>query len=525
MPSSAPYAQISAIYALAVRVGLGLTLLWSSRRAFGLWIGLPISLLAALLLPLAPIVAIALIWCLVALGPDSPERVRLLFPYLVGPVAAIETLDKLSIGPVILLIGAITVLAMEGRRLRNVLAFAGTFVVALISLWLSLGQGVADIGQYLRSGYEIVSGYSTAMVAAGENDESAHIVAFAGMTAAALAAGYVATRRLPPIRRVAVALVLALASFAAWKMAFVRFGLPTVPYLFTAAIPAWFAFPWRRLDLPGPFTRVNGVALGLAGFAVVAVLYFPLTQEPLSTLDPSRRLSRADEQLRELLSPDRRARTREESRALLTASFPLDRRTLALLKGHTVDIDQADIAVAWAYGLDWLPLPTFQAYAAYTPYLDRQNREALLAADGPSRILRLSSVTPSAMLKTNPAEVQSLNFLSDANARPAGLEPAGNHPGDALQLQAAADDARRPGARAERGPLRCAATPEDGERRLRRGNPRSGAARQADPRLRRRRRARRQWLGAPPHDALPGAPVPRHPQRGAPVHRRAGAGP
>jgi hypothetical protein len=44
--------------------------------------------------------------------------------------------------------------------------------------------------------------------------------------------------------------------------------------------------------------------------------------------------------------------------------------------------------VAWAYGLDWRPLPVIQDYQAYTPALDELNADALAAADGPRFLLR-----------------------------------------------------------------------------------------------------------------------------------------
>ncbi|MGV1049568.1 MAG: hypothetical protein ACOYD4_13725 [Solirubrobacterales bacterium] len=410
-----PYAQIGAIYALAVQLALGLTLVWAARRAFGLWLGVLAALVAAMLLSLAPIVAIALTWSLVALGPGSPALVRRLFSYVAGPLAAIEVLDKLSIGPLILAIGAITVVAMEGRRLRNALLFLGTFLGTFFVLWFALGQGLSNLDQFARSGYEIAAGYSAAMAAAAPNDETSRILIFAAMVLASLLAGYVATRRLPASRRVGVGLVLLLTSFGVWKMAFVRFGPPTMPYLFAAAIPVWLAFPWRQIELPGSLRQASAPLLALLAAGAIAVIYFPVTTLPLSTLDPTKRVETEVEQLSDLLLPGHFDDTRDRGRRKLIAHFPLDLRTLSLLRGQTVSVDQADIAIAWAYGLDWRPLPVFQAYAAYNPYLDRQNREALLAADGPSRILRVASATPRRMLETNPDEVQSYNRLSDAN--------------------------------------------------------------------------------------------------------------
>lgn len=426
-----PYAELGGLYTLAVRLALGLTLVWAARRAFGIWLAVPIALVAALLLTFAPVVAIALTWSLVALGPDSPDRVRQLFPLIAAPVAAIETLNKLSIGPVILVICAIAVIAMDGRRLRNVLTFAGAYMITLAALWFSLGQGISNVGPYLRGAFEIVSGYSSAMAAHEPNrNESARIIAAICMTLAGLAAGYLATRRLPAARRVAVALILLLTSFAVWKMAFVRFGLPTMPYLFVAALPAWLAFPWKQIELPGSMRRRTAPALALASFATIAVLYFPMTRAPLSTLNPIMRVDTELNQLPRLLLPTRREDTRREARAGLLQHFQVDTHTLALLRDQRVNIDQTDIAIAWAYGLDWHPLPVLQGYAAYTPYLDRQNRASLLAMNGPARILRVTSLAPAAIRELTPAQAQPYNLLSNTE----GTLRAWNQPQTTLAM-------------------------------------------------------------------------------------------
>jgi hypothetical protein len=53
-----------------------------------------------------------------------------------------------------------------------------------------------------------------------------------------------------------------------------------------------------------------------------------------------------------------------------------------------VAVEPWEIGAAWAYELDWQPLPVFQNYSAYTPALDRLNSEAVEDPDGPERILR-----------------------------------------------------------------------------------------------------------------------------------------
>ncbi|MEO6511132.1 MAG: hypothetical protein ABIO16_09090, partial [Nocardioides sp.] len=55
---------------------------------------------------------------------------------------------------------------------------------------------------------------------------------------------------------------------------------------------------------------------------------------------------------------------------------------------HPVAIDPYDTAIAIDYKLDWRPMPVFQSYVAYTPYLDDLNARAAQDAPGDQYVLR-----------------------------------------------------------------------------------------------------------------------------------------
>ena len=62
---------------------------------------------------------------------------------------------------------------------------------------------------------------------------------------------------------------------------------------------------------------------------------------------------------------------------------------LDALAGKTVAIEPWEITIAWAYELDWKPLPVFQNYQDYTQKLDRLNAAtAEDAENGPQALLR-----------------------------------------------------------------------------------------------------------------------------------------
>lgn len=414
-----PYPELGGLYILAIRLGLGVTLVWATGRAFGLWLAFPISLVAALLLLQEPVVALAMIWCLVALGPRPPSRIATFFPPIAATVAALEMLGKLSIGPLILAICLIAVLAMEGRRGRNLLSFCGTFLLVFLASWFATGQAVSDVGPFARGSFEVVSGYATAMPLSAAPGERLHMIAAVGMLIAGLLAGYLATRELPATRRLAVAAVIVIGGFAVWKMSFVRYGPPTYLYLFPVMLAPWLAFPWRDISLPrGVGGKLATPALALIGAAAIAGIYFPLTEQTLSNMNPVQRLEAGVEQLEDLVLPDHVDRLATEARAQLQGYYGLEPRYLTRLEGHSVNVDPSEIAIAWAYDLDWRPLPAFQAYTAYTPYLDQRNKDSLLAGDGPERILRTFTVQlPEVLNEITLTEAQTWNSYSTSDGR------------------------------------------------------------------------------------------------------------
>ena len=72
----------------------------------------------------------------------------------------------------------------------------------------------------------------------------------------------------------------------------------------------------------------------------------------------------------------------------MQSTYRIDRTTLAMLRNRTVDVEPWEIGAAWAYGLDWRPLPVIQGYQAYAEVLDNFNADALASPERPTAILR-----------------------------------------------------------------------------------------------------------------------------------------
>jgi hypothetical protein len=77
-----------------------------------------------------------------------------------------------------------------------------------------------------------------------------------------------------------------------------------------------------------------------------------------------------------------------DSRFAMALRYNIDPQGLAELRGHRVAIEPWEAAVAWAYQLQWDPLPVFANYQAYTSKLDEANADAVESPTGPDRIVR-----------------------------------------------------------------------------------------------------------------------------------------
>jgi hypothetical protein len=83
------------------------------------------------------------------------------------------------------------------------------------------------------------------------------------------------------------------------------------------------------------------------------------------------------------------AQTTERTQSQLRSRYDLPPNIVAAVASRRVHVDPWETAVVDGYPeIDWRPLPVFQSYSAYTPYLDELNASRLASAEAPDRILR-----------------------------------------------------------------------------------------------------------------------------------------
>jgi hypothetical protein len=252
--------------------------------------------------------------------------------------------------------------------------FGGCAIGGLIVLWLLAGQPLGSLGDYVTNGAQIVSGYNEAMSLGGAPrwGAAALIVGALGLILMTSQASFKDHRA----RWFAVALV-AVAALATYKYGIVRFEVGHLALALSALLGIWLQLPWQKVRMM-PFL----IATALIG--VIFTHAYPWA----ARFDVIGNLTSLRENAELVVRSGKRHQKIDEGRAALQASYNVDPTILSAMRGKGVSIEPWESAIAWAYELDWSPVPVFQNYVAYTSELDRLNADALRDPDGPELILR-----------------------------------------------------------------------------------------------------------------------------------------
>jgi hypothetical protein len=376
---------VAILYRAAVYLGLATALLWSARKSLPL---LPAALLVYGLLVVgyleAAAVLLAFAVCAVTLNEGAPARFRYLVAVGGGALGAVELLGKLNFGLTILALCLVALSVAPGRR-RTLPLFAATGLSTLAVLWILTGQGPGNFPEFVSRSVEVLGGYSDAMTTNVSDvgwQRPWAIFSVLLLVAAAALAGTSGSRG----RKLALATLTALFGFTMFKQSFVRQGLGNATDFFPLMLGAAIALAWQ---LPRRFWRLPPHAPSVLLVAPLAALTLLTLPRPSiwESLQPGDHVEFLRQDLRALVSSSERAQLSEEGAAGMQRRYGIDPETLELLRGRTVAVAPWEIGAAWAYGLDWQPLPVIQGYQAYTPALDSVNAAALAGPGRPAAIL------------------------------------------------------------------------------------------------------------------------------------------
>jgi hypothetical protein len=252
------------------------------------------------------------------------------------------------------------VVALLSRRLSHIACFIAVAPTSFVTWWLVAGQRVGDLWHWLRLSMQLVSGYQGAMY---YEDPGAR----AGLVLAALLVTMVLASMLKEVRTegalTTAILTAGLIVFAA-KEGFVRHDVGHQAFFFAAATVA---------ALNGVRRSVEGlIRLGLVAVSCVVVMQSLSNPRAVPSAGWGQAISFMSE---------------SSARHDMTAEAAADVRSRTAIPGAMIasvgrrplHVDPVETSVAWAYGLNWHPVPVFQDYSAYTPALDGVNTRMLLS--------------------------------------------------------------------------------------------------------------------------------------------------
>lgn len=377
-------AQASVAYTFVLRFAFALAVFATARRSFGAVVAFLVALLVASVdaLLLEPVVF--LIVAVGALTGDLNDRRAVFLSAAAGGFAGLELLDKVSVGASLIMLTAVFVLSLARRRRVCVGAAVAALLGSLVVLWTAVGQPLGALPDYVLNSARITLGYGQAVGIEAPGLGWQYPAALVGLGLGVWAAWQM-TATLRSRQRWGVLLLWLVFWFFAFKEGFVRHDPEHDVFFFDSLLGGFLAFQWRgRRRL-----------IAVAAIAVLVVLALKAQTTTLGAdLDPARNVRTAFNQIRDVLSPSRRAALIAAGRAQIEATEPIDPRALSLLRGHTVDVWPSEIALAWAYGLDWDPLPVLQSYSAYTTALDKLDAAAIASTHAPQRILFVAGPDP-----------------------------------------------------------------------------------------------------------------------------------
>jgi hypothetical protein len=368
--------RLAFLWSALVHLSFCIAVLWASRRAFSLLPGLALTLFAASMPSSDPVLITAAVVCAAALLDEWSPRLRLAFALGAGALAGMQLLGSLRAGPVLVVMALAVLLGLPERR-RTLPAFAASLLASFLAFWFATGQGLGNIDDYALNTASVLSGYSASMVYVLPGrwwQFPGFVLGIATLVGLAIVAG----RRWDAPRRAGLLAVVAAVAFLMFKHAVVR----SSPGSAGVCLAALFAI---GLALAPHVRR----PLAVGAVAVLAGLTYIGNQEGFSpvTFDFGARAESFVTQLKYMVKPGRLAEQQLAGRGAMQAYYALTPEQLALLRSGSVHVASLETGVAYAYGLDWDPLPVFQQYAAYTERLDRLNAAKLESSSAPDRIL------------------------------------------------------------------------------------------------------------------------------------------
>ena len=262
-----------------------------------------------------------------------------------------------------------------------------TFVGGLVVFWIYAGQSSANMGEFLRTSWEIMAGYGQSMGTPAPIAIQA-IGAMLLLYLGALLIGTLWLHRRKPAGALPV-LLSGGALFLAWRAFFTRGDHAPLFFVFVSFLPLLLPLT-RDVVLPALARRallaVSAGAL-LGGYSLLLAASHGMVTFPVSYFaTPAQVKERMASTIRDLTHLDE-VKARHDSEWLnvsRSVDLPNIRR---VVQNKRVDMVMNEQGVVLLNGFNYAPRPVYQSHAAFTPYLDRLNEAYFLGPEAPEYVL------------------------------------------------------------------------------------------------------------------------------------------
>ena len=304
----------------------------------------------------------------------------------IGFLLAVVSLIKFDMlwNSLYLLLGFCCINFIQKRDIRQIITLLISYTLSFFMLWLISRQALPDIVAYVIGGYELTKGYSEAMAFIGPFWQVClGIISLLFLLVVGIYL-FISKRKEALIFFVLNGIIL----FSAFKSGFVRQDGHILEFLGIFII--FFGILLVFLTIGSLentkktliFSILTIVFIGL--FIVSIHLVLPHTlQSNIVTNN-----AHAGTLFSLMVNQNLFNQTVFIQKEKIQQDYSLNTSILENISNYSVDILPWDIALCWAYDLNWTPRPVFQSYTAYTPYLDNLNSQHFIdGTRAPERIL------------------------------------------------------------------------------------------------------------------------------------------
>lgn len=281
----------------------------------------------------------------------------------------------------LIILGLVLLYHLLNKNWKLSTALFATFIISFLSLWLLMGQKLANIGAYLRGSFEISSGYSEAMSLWPKTS-----ILILGILLAALCAIQLIQflfKNSPDYKRcIFVFLILSASFFIEWKSGFVRADGHTADWfifggLIGAIIPLFFN-PYSC------FTKTQ-VFLGTAAF-LLSISTIPYVLPGFYFGCKTIIASHWNHNLWNLTHPKAIAQIakREVIQSRQKNAFT---KIKNIIGPKTVDFIGFSQGILILNQLHYTPRPSFEGYSTYTSFLNARNIDFYRSPAAPQYVI------------------------------------------------------------------------------------------------------------------------------------------